>query len=753
MGSTFVYGLINAIDQEQDPRILLQIFEFAPAVLRSFPLHHLAEEMFEVFAVYFPVDFNPSPDDPANIKRDTLAAALAQCLAAHRDFSEYSVPLVLEKLDSELVVAKTDSLHLLGLAAETFNVADVEECFPSLWTALHTEIVSRIATRTTPTTKAGSDIVAAALAALRSLVRRASSLADTEAAETCLANVLASVFESIMGSLSDVGSSHFAVSLRIACTCAQASAPAAAFTFGKVMPLLLAESESYADDVAKTAEIYEHITQLLEACLAFGHEQMDAEALQAFQDKLVEGLNTDANLLPVCLECLSRIAESLTRKEKRVAIYERIDGIVLAGSSGVASQIKALLIALARRFADEVNAILLERWFRRDDDALGADNVKPVLAAIAGLAGVESFTDRAIEYLFRHIRNASAAEDVHNAALFALRAVLDDLNGEGSGKRIRYGATMLTRNLREREHSDVTCLAIVQCWWTIMRKSPVDVQSELYAEFMPTVQWTRSQDVYLVIGLLLHVSQHVDVGGTHFGVLLRELTRICISNDANETKVRLCQHTLCALLNKAPNTPETDAAIAELLQGFRSDDGAKDARQLHTLAWLAKGLLRRGHSQGLGIVETLIPLIDPDNQQHEEALGAFDILTATEPGLQLPVQRILHQQKLLHFMLKCSAAAPTVQRLRAFAYALRSVPFAGLSVNLTAMLPLLFKGLKLGDPVTVQIFVQTIDALIEQRNATIAGQLNSLIPVFLELSTCKASMVSFFGGIVFGYIP
>lgn len=138
----------------------------------------------------------------------------------------------------------------------------------------------------------------------------------------------------------------------------------------------------------------------------------------------------------------------------------------------------------------------------------------------------------------------------------------------------------------------------------------------------------------------------------------------------------------------------------------------------------------------------LVPLIDAEDYRKNEALKAFDVITATEPELPLPVRRLLQQQKLLHFVLHRTAAAPNESRLRVFAYVLRSVPFAALSVNLTSALPLLLKGLNHGDPVTVQILVNAIDLLIEHQNDMILGHLNHLIPLYLKLSTFKDSMVS-----------
>lgn len=113
MGSDFVYGVINAMDGERDPRILLSLYEFIPPFLKAFPLGHLAEDMFEVIACYFPIDFNPSANDPKAITRDLLAEKLAECLCAKVEFSENCFNLLVEKLDSQLNIAKLDSLFLL----------------------------------------------------------------------------------------------------------------------------------------------------------------------------------------------------------------------------------------------------------------------------------------------------------------------------------------------------------------------------------------------------------------------------------------------------------------------------------------------------------------------------------------------------------------------------------------------------------------------------------------------------------------
>lgn len=113
MGTDFVYGFINAMDGERDPKLLIYLFDFVPAFLSKFQLGHLTDDMFEVIACYFPVDFNPSPNDASAVTRDMLADKLADCLCANEGFAEECVNLLVEKLDSQLSIAKLDSLHLL----------------------------------------------------------------------------------------------------------------------------------------------------------------------------------------------------------------------------------------------------------------------------------------------------------------------------------------------------------------------------------------------------------------------------------------------------------------------------------------------------------------------------------------------------------------------------------------------------------------------------------------------------------------
>lgn len=121
MGDEFLCGVINSIEGERDPRNLQLVFSIIPNILKNFRLGSLKEEMFDVLACYFPIDFNPNATDLNLISREELAEKLSDCLCTTEEFIELCIELLLEKLNSDLSSAKIDSLKLLVSFKYTFK--------------------------------------------------------------------------------------------------------------------------------------------------------------------------------------------------------------------------------------------------------------------------------------------------------------------------------------------------------------------------------------------------------------------------------------------------------------------------------------------------------------------------------------------------------------------------------------------------------------------------------------------------------
>nr|XP_037282762.1 MMS19 nucleotide excision repair protein homolog isoform X1 [Rhipicephalus microplus] len=131
--SEFVKSCIQVIDCETDPRCLLQVFAIINMMCRNFILGELEESLFEVCANYFPIDFNPPARDEVGISREDLVEALLSCMIASAGFGKHSIQLALEKLDSDLAVAKLDSLKLLIRGADVYPVICFKEMAVLIW--------------------------------------------------------------------------------------------------------------------------------------------------------------------------------------------------------------------------------------------------------------------------------------------------------------------------------------------------------------------------------------------------------------------------------------------------------------------------------------------------------------------------------------------------------------------------------------------------------------------------------------------
>ncbi|CAN7999621.1 unnamed protein product [Ixodes pacificus] len=165
MGSKFVLGCIQAMEGERDPRCLLQVFAIVPMLCNEFILGDLEEPLFDVCSCYFPVDFNPPATDPGRISREELADSLLNCLTASPGFGKHCVPLAAEKLESDLLTAKLDSLKLLSRGSQVFPPQCFRDHTVTIWKQIHSLVfVNR-----------HDAIIPAALTCLTSLARVVSS--------------------------------------------------------------------------------------------------------------------------------------------------------------------------------------------------------------------------------------------------------------------------------------------------------------------------------------------------------------------------------------------------------------------------------------------------------------------------------------------------------------------------------------------------------------------------------------------------
>nr|CAD7409473.1 unnamed protein product [Timema cristinae] len=259
----FVFGVISAIDGERDPRNLMFLFTMLPFFIKTFPLGHLTEEMFEVISCYYPVDFRsttsigvpsqcsvpakrrivyiqeteliamsfPFKTDPSSVTREDLALELENCLTAIPDFSELCLPLLMEKLDSSLRIAKLDSLRLLRAACNNFTASALGQHYMELFRLMQLELLP------------GSDreLKDASLLALSALVRLFSTSALDKHEAKWLPDLLAAVYRLAESGLCDVELIMFSPATSVLLEVTRASPAACQILVSKVIPVLVAQ--------------------------------------------------------------------------------------------------------------------------------------------------------------------------------------------------------------------------------------------------------------------------------------------------------------------------------------------------------------------------------------------------------------------------------------------------------------------------------------------------------------------------------
>uniref|UniRef100_A0A8C6CB27 MMS19 nucleotide excision repair protein n=1 Tax=Monodon monoceros TaxID=40151 RepID=A0A8C6CB27_MONMO len=140
LGADFTFGFIQVMDGEKDPRNLLVAFRIVHDLIsRDYSLGPFAEELFEVTSCYFPIDFTPPPNDPHGIQREDLILSLRAVLASTPRFAEFLLPLLIEKVDSEILSAKLDSLQTLNACCAVYGQKELKDFLPSLWASIRRE--------------------------------------------------------------------------------------------------------------------------------------------------------------------------------------------------------------------------------------------------------------------------------------------------------------------------------------------------------------------------------------------------------------------------------------------------------------------------------------------------------------------------------------------------------------------------------------------------------------------------------------
>uniref|UniRef100_W8BDA6 MMS19 nucleotide excision repair protein n=2 Tax=Ceratitis capitata TaxID=7213 RepID=W8BDA6_CERCA len=751
-GTDFMFGVINSIDGERDPRNLDFVFSFMPDLLNRFPLFHLGEEMFEIFACYFPIDFTPSRDDPSYISRDELAHKLSNCLVAAPDFLEFVVPLALEKLQSDLIVAKLDAIELLRKAALKFSTKSFSEHFDAIWTGLKTEIFPG---------SDNTDIVTAGLAALRTIFEKAHATPDISHSHQT------KVLGTILSHLTDVNQRLYNPSTAIALVCVAGDPLFAGERILDTFLLKLTTKSAIIDGdgekpVSPTAtyddeqriKVYGIMSQLfkitaIKNCLEKLNksvcEQIHADTITVLRfniDANAEKQNVD--LKYAALSVLSESVPQLSEKN-RALLYKVL--IQLITHNSLELECVELLELLGACYPIEVQSNCIDVLIR--NFTIYANFVKrKVLQHLLRLVIHAAFTSRILNLVCHYAFDKNISQDVR---LLALEAINMLLNSDDTRLIVDLQTNnCLISKLAELALGD-TPLAlpaleqIAAAFSRIEEHLPVSEQYIIATEYLSQLKLQSAEHLYVAKGLLSRLHRDISLDD-FFEWLLNDLTMQSLSGDVvgkdKEKLGTVARELLCILVNRAEDNGENRKHLINLLALLKNKIKEENKMAVETMAWLAKGLVISGSEVADNIIETLIDLLEHPSLS-AVATRAFEIISTEYGELFLPKVKFLYKQKLFHTVLTKlgnKLEAHSENYLVAFIFVLKTAPHAVQKMNIDKIGPLLFKSLDCDNTTMLCISLDICQRFVTAGDEHFLRHLNHIIPSCLQLSKYQKSM-------------
>ncbi|NXS72239.1 MMS19 protein, partial [Pandion haliaetus] len=269
LGADFTFGFIQVMDGEKDPRNLLVAFQIVrDLIAKNYALGPFVEELFEVTSCYFPIDFTPPPSDPHGIQREDLILSLRAVLASTPQFAEFLLPLLIEKMDSDLQSAKLDSLQTLTACCAIYGQKELQEFLPSLWSSLRREVFQT----------ASEKVEAECLAALHALSACLSCSVLSSDTEDLLDSFLSTILQDCRHHLCEPDMKLVWPSAKLLQAAAGASLRTYHHVTSSVLPLLLEQYTKHPQS-SQRRTILEMLLGFLELQQKWGYMEEDESAL------------------------------------------------------------------------------------------------------------------------------------------------------------------------------------------------------------------------------------------------------------------------------------------------------------------------------------------------------------------------------------------------------------------------------------------------------------------------------------------
>ncbi|XP_075975169.1 MMS19 nucleotide excision repair protein [Anticarsia gemmatalis] len=742
LGSDFVYGVISAMEGERDPRNLLFLFNFLPKLLHTVSIGHLVDEMFDVISCYFPIDFTPTANDPVTVTRDDLAAALGPCMYALPEFGEQCVVLLIEKLDSNLRVAKIDSLRLLADSCSTFTGATYGPFLKALGSSLNREINN----------KSDDEIRMASHKALSALVAKLATIANTDQSfETLIKNILI-VNQKAIAEATTV--SQFVQATKVLLTTANASKESCVVITRCMVPAMISYYEFKTSHRLQIASL-DFVGDLYDIVKHWEVEDLvKAQVSEIPQLCLTAVSNPGKDFQISGFKTLIRVKNVLKSDLVLAFVEILIHNIHHSQDTEILGVSVEAIHAIARKHPELIMSLVVKGKCNLDNLMQDKTDLQKRLHLLTNLASIDEFTKVIIEDILKII---TAYDKETNLVVEALSESMSMASFYTTEKVVQIESDhglidpILTWLFKEIPTSsqDTLVHGYTLISNTISSLPPEKQQNILSKHTSQVLEKCKANDVYFLVLESLYSPLHQKVYSTSFEEILTLSLKVALNSENDLVRTKACV-LVAHLLNKAEHGQQFELLYEVLknqLSACSRHDEALCPRLLLLYGWLTKALIFRGSDMFVFWLHKIVRTL-PKAEYSKNASESIRIIMTDFPEYLSSKQHcrtsILYKQRM--FETFCSLMEkidePTSETkedyLLSWAYVLAKTPSVILNSNANKITPILIDALVHDNK---DLLLSALDVLCQLiKSQPIAESLQTVLPRLINLTKYVKSM-------------
>lgn len=659
---------------------------------------------------------------------------MASCLCAVPEFAEYCMPIILEKLDSSVKVAKLDSLNLLCKGVYTFGVNGLKEHLTELCSWLRKEIVSGD----------DLDVKNASLKALACLIEVISS--DAKLRESCIDGII----KDVKPSLYEAQLNLFKPSVKLLESIATVNKESCVQGLKVIVPLCLGQYSTKTSMIDKIIFI-ETLNTFIKIAVDHGFNIKDIPEL-AWTDIPQLYLN---ELLTPNEELQSRILSGLTLQKTylnevhRSLLYDKIYTLIESNSNELRALCHTSLLNFATLYPCEVTALIKEKYQLNT-----GEETKVQIRKLEVLAAVAKTRNLGSDVLPQIVSQTNSDNfQISCTALSCLHRLVATKRVDYDVQHYLYEKCNIIEKLSALyvTHRDQRLDLISNIFRLVVRNFTFEEQQRVANKYVPILSGHVSEiDSILIMNLLIPLRKDVDLAIDNN--VLENLYNLAVNSVHSNVRLATCKF-IAVILNKMNITSEYfEHALLyfnDRVKDNLSSDSDIDVKRATAClkVWMTKAIITKGFRDVEMFLDELTNTLKHD--QVGQYVGTeYKILTSKDESTLVSENfcniAILYKQRVFEHLIKKKSEFENASKqnyLTALVELLEEVPVELLLMHLTKLVPLLIESLSLDNEQLIFSTLVTLNILLETEHDIFADKMQCFIPRFLTLSTYRTMRV------------